>query len=244
MSKLAEKIRRATRLQAGAIGFGTAAPGREPSMVLVARTADAAAAESLARKGADAVILDARQLAAARLPKPAAGGAILGVFIGAQKEGESLACKEAGYDFVVFDPDTAAATALLAEEIGYVLVLPAGLGDSDMRALEGLQLDAIDVGTIDGALTVRRQLDLRRIYSMTRRALMATVRPDVSVDELQAIRDTNVAIVCAESAAGVEQLRKTIDALPLRRQRKDAQDRPSPLVPRAHAPEDTEDDEE
>ena len=43
MSKLAEKIRRATRLQTARLGFGAARPSSEHTMVLAALTADPAA---------------------------------------------------------------------------------------------------------------------------------------------------------------------------------------------------------
>lgn len=242
MSKLAEKIRRATRLQAATLGFGAARPSSEPTMVLAALTADPAAA-GLARRGADAVIVDLSK-SSGPPPKPAdAGDAIVGAFIGARSEGESAACMQAGYDFVVFDPDTATATALLEESIGYVLVLPQDLSDADLRTLEGLQLDAIDVGSIDRALTVRRQLDLRRVFAITRKPLMAGVRPDISVAELQALRDTNIVVAVAETADAVERLRKTIDALPPRRRRKESEERPTPLVPHAAMAAEEEEEE-
>ena len=56
--------------------------------------------------------------------------------------------REGGFDFVIFDPNTAAATALLDEKIGYVLTLPSDLSDNEMRTLESFQLDAIDVGAL------------------------------------------------------------------------------------------------
>jgi hypothetical protein len=243
LSKLSEKIRRATRLQSAALGFGAAKAAQEATMVLLGRTADAGAAEEFARRGADAVIIDLTGIAGPPT-KPSAGKAAAGAQIAAKAEGQSTLCKQAGYDFVVFDPNTAAATALLDEDIGYVVALPEGLADSELRTFEGLQLDAIDVGGIEGALTVRRQLDLRRIFGMTRKPLMATVNADVSVAELQSIRDTNVVAVVAQTPDGVERLRKTIDALPERRRRKDGDDRPTPLVPRTTAGDGDEEDDE
>jgi hypothetical protein len=243
LSKLSEKIRRATRLQSAALGFGAAKAAKEPTMVLVGRAADAGSAAELARRGADVVIVDLTGVVGSP-PNAAAGNAVAGARIAAKAEGESAACKQAGYDFVEFDPDTAAATALLDEEIGYVAALPQGLGDPELRTFEGLQLDAIDVGRIEGALTVRRQLDLRRVFGLARKPLMATINAEVSVAELQAIRDTNVVAVVAQTPEGVERLRKTIDSLPERRRRKDAEERPTPLVPRATVAEGDEEDDE
>ena len=71
--------------------------------------------------------------------------------------------KEAGFDFVIFDPDKAAATALFEENIGYVMSVPSDLSDAEIRTLEGFQLDAIHVGVMKARLTVRRQIDLRRL---------------------------------------------------------------------------------
>lgn len=244
MSKLADQIRRATRLHAATLGFGAARAAEAPTMVLAALTGDPAAASELARRGADAVVVDLRKSGAASKAAPATEAAV-GALIAAKSEGESTACKQAGYDFVVFDPDSAAATALLEEGVGYVLTLPKDITDADARALEGLALDAIDVGAMDGALTVRRQLDLRRIFAFTRKPLMARVRADVSVAELQALRDTNIVVVAVDSPDAVDKLRKTIDALPPRRRRKEGEERPTPLVPQAATVgvEEEEDDE-
>jgi hypothetical protein len=156
---------------------------------------------------------------------------IAGARISGRADNEAKTCKEAGFDFVVFDPDQASATALLEENIGYVLAAPADLSDTEWRTLEGFQLDAIDIGAIDGAMTVRRQIDLRRIYAMTRKPLMATVGAGISPIALQALRDTNVVVVVAQDAGAIEPLRKAIDGLPPRSRRKDGEDRPVPLVP-------------
>jgi hypothetical protein len=157
-------------------------------------------------------------------------GAIAGARIGATAVNEAAQYREGGYDFVVFDPNSASATALLDEKVGYVLTLPDNLSDNEIRTLESFQLDAIDVGALSTPLTVRRQIDLRRIFAMARKPLMASVDGAISVTELQALRDTNVLVVVADGADNVEKLRKTIEALPPRSRRKD-DDRPTPLVP-------------
>lgn len=229
MSKLADKIRRATRLQAPGIGFGAARATTEPTLVLAGMAKDERGAEDVTRRGADIVILEARTATPGE--RSSKDGAIAGARIQGRADNEAKAWKEAGYDFVVFDPDRATATALLEENIGYVLSAPADLSDTEWRTLEGFQLDAIDIGAIEGAMTVRRQIDLRRIYSMTQKPLMATVSGSISATELQALRDTNVVVIVAKEPGDVERLRKTVDALPARVRRKDADDRPVPLVP-------------
>jgi len=238
LSKLAEKIRKVTRVAAAPIGFGAAKSESDATMVLAAVAKDAREAAEMARRGADAVVIaGARPADAKDVP-----GAIAGAAIGGRQDDEAKACREGGFDFVVFDPNEAVATALLDEECGYVLTLPRDLDENDTRTLEAFQLDAIDVGPIDRALTVRRQIELRRIYAMTRKPLWARVKGDISSAELQALRDTNVVVVAADKPDDVEKLRKTIDGLPPRSRRRDGEDRPTPLVPRA-APAEEDDDE-
>ncbi len=230
MSKLADKIRSASRSEPQPLGFGSARASVVATMILAGAASDAAAAGEMANRGADVVILGTAAVPAAASAGKAGAGAIAGARIAATAVDEAAQYREGGYDFVVFDPDKAAATALLDDKIGYVLTLSGDLNDNELRTLESFQLDAIDVGSLTGSLTVRRQIDLRRIVALTRKPLMASVDPAISIAELRALRDTNVLVVVVDSADGVEQLRKTIVALPPRSRRKD-DDRPTPLVP-------------
>ncbi|HZP56445.1 MAG TPA: hypothetical protein VFC53_02685 [Dehalococcoidia bacterium] len=244
MSKLADRIRKVTRLAPQPIGFVRSQASAEPTMVLVAFARDAAEAADCARRGADAVVIGTGDAPATPETRAAAGEAIRGAWIAGAGDDDAKRFREAGYDFVVFDPDRAAATALLDEEIGYVLRLPADLTDVEARALEGFRLDLLDVGRIEGALTVRRQIDLQRLHALTRKPLLAHVAPGITNAALQALRDTNVAAIGADSADAVEALRKAIDALPPRARRKDESERPLAFVPRAAAGggEDEDDD--
>jgi hypothetical protein len=239
MSKLADRIRKAARSEPQQLGFVTSRTEQSATMVLAARAPDAQSGASAAGAGADVVVVGGeRQPAGGKAPE----GGIAGAWIGGGASASAM--KDAGYDFVVFNPDATPSTAVLEEQIGYVLALPADVTDVELRAIEGFQLDAIDVGMLDGGLTVRRQIDLRRIFALTRKPLMATVPADIGVDELQALRDTNVAVVAPASVDGVGKLRKTIDALPPRSRRKDDPERPTPLVPRAASGGDDDEDEE
>ena len=243
MSKLADKIRKVTRVESQPIGFGTSRASSSATMLIAGVARDAASAAEMARRGADIVIIGAADAAAPAAGANGAAGAPVGGWIAGRADNEAKSYREGGYDFVIFDPGTASATALLDEEIGYVLSSPGDLTDNELRTIEAFQLDAIDVGAISGSLTVRRQIDLRRIFSLTRKPMMAAVDAGISVTELQALRDANVIVVTAESADGVERLRKTVDALPPRARRKDGDDRPTPLVPRASFTEEADDEE-
>jgi len=239
LSKLADKIKKATRISTGTLGFGSTKAATAATMVLAGIARDAKDAAEMAKRGADAVVVTGA--------RPDAGkdlsDAIAGATIAGKADDEAKAYREGGFDFVVFDPNQASATALSDEKAGYVLMLPKDMDEADLRTLEAFQLDAIDVGAIDGTLTVRRQIELRRIFAMTRKPLWTRVKGDISGPELQALRDTNVVVVAAERAEDVERLRKTIDALPARVRRRD-DDRPTPLVPRPTAGDGDEEDEE
>lgn len=232
MSKLSEKIRQASRPQSQGLGFGASRGAISATMVLAATARDAGDVAALVRAGADVVVIGSRESQTRAVPSGEAT-APLGAWITGSGGADAAAYKSAGFDFVVFDPDRVPATALLEENVGYVMRLPGDLGDAELRTLEGFQLDAIDVGAIEIALTVRRQIELRRLASMTKKPLMASVRPDISVAELRALRETNVAVITAGRSQDVERLRNTIDALPPRSHRKDGEDRPTPLVPRS-----------
>ena len=233
MSKLADKIRAASRPQSQSLGFGAARATGGATMVLAGIAGDAGAAAAVVAAGADIVVVGTASSPAR--PSGVDAGAPAGAWIAGSGDADAKAFKDAGFDFVIFDPDKAAAADLLEENIGYVMSVPADLSDAEIRTLEAFQLDAIYVGEIKGALTVRRQIDLRRLVAMTRKPLMAAVDAGIAPTELQALRETSVAVVMAEGAKDVEALRKTIDALPPRARRKDGDERPTPLVPQSLA---------
>ena len=233
MSKFSERIRKAQRFQPQPLGFVTARSAAQATMVLAALAPDAAAAAELARRGADVVIVGTPDAPARPEPPGDIGQAIAGAWVAGSGDDEAKRLREAGYDFVVFDPDRASAAALLDDSVGYVLRLPDDLSDLEVRALEGFRLDAIDIGMLGGPLTVRRQIDLRRLHTLTRKPLMAAVRADISPPELRVLRDTNVTVVAAADGDAVAALRARIDALPERTRRKDEGERMTPFVPHA-----------
>lgn len=244
MSKLADKIRRVSRIEAQPMGFVTARATADATMVLAGMARDARAAADMARRGADAVVIGASGSPANAADAKQVEDAIPGGWLDGRSEGASKACKDAGYDFVVFDPDKTASTAVLEEGIGYVISLPADASDNELRAIEGFSLDALYVGEIKGAMTVRKQMELRRVFALARKPLMATIPSDIAAAELQALRDTNVVVVCTDAADGVEKLRKLIDALPPRARRREDPERPIAMVPRTTGGGDEEHDDD
>ena len=181
MSKLAERIRNATRLQPQPLGFVTARSAEQATMVLAALDAGCRRrARTLAARGADVVIVGS-----ADAPR-AAGGA-------RGRDGrprrvrrrsdpdEAKRFREAGFDFVIFDPDRAGATALLDEDRRlHASAARATSRTSRCGRSRGFRLDAIDIGAIAAPLTVRRQIDLQRLFALTRKPLMSRVDAGIS----------------------------------------------------------------
>jgi hypothetical protein len=198
----------------------------------------------MAQRGADAVVIGSPGSAASPNDAKQAEGAIAGGWLDGRADGASKACKDGGFDFVLFDPDKTASTAVLEEGIGYVISVPNDVSDNELRAIEGFSLDALYVGEIKGAMTVRKQMELRRMFGLARKPLMASIPAELSQSELQALRDTNVVVVASDSADGVDKLRKLIDALPPRSRRKEDPERPIAMVPRSAPGADEEDDDD
>jgi len=256
MSKLGDKIRKARRLESGAIGFRTVAarPGA-PSMLLMVHgpASGMRPPDDLAGRGVDAVLLslsnpqaDMSQLA--RWAKKASD-----VPCGAQvmaASGKTVAAlKEAGADFLVFDAEATSAEALLETEMGYVLALSGEPTDSLLRALDTFPLDGLWVHDWRGPLTVHHQVELRRLHLLSRTPLFVPIRPDIGPAELECLRDAGVVAVAVNGMeAGTWQqlgdLRRAIDGLPPRAKRRE--ERPEVVLPlgRGPAPQAEEEEEE
>ena len=226
MSKLGDKIRKARRLESGAIGFGAMAarPGA-PSMLLIVHgpASSMRPPDDLAGRGVDAVLLslsnsqtDMSQLA--KWAKKASD-----VPCGAQMMAASgkivAALKEAGADFLVFDAEATNAEALLETEMGYVLALSGEPTDSLLRTTDAFRLEGLWAHDWRGPLTVHRQMELRRVHLLSRTPLFVPVRPDIGPAELECLRDAGmVAVAVNGMEAGTWQqlgdLRQAIDELP------------------------------
>lgn len=238
MSKLSEAMTRTLRREARSIGFAANNAQRTASMLVIARVA---AAQAGAPRGADAVITpDTSALSDG-------AAALWGTEAPVRDREGARALRQAGADFIVFSDDTTDAAVLLEEDLGFVMRVALDATDTYLRTVEGLSLDALLVPGLEGSLTVRRTLDLRRIAGFARKALILAVHPEISPVDLEALRDCGVIGVVAEDAEAVAALRGKVDALPPRRRPKDARGS-TVLLPaavaigRGEAPDDPDED--
>lgn len=226
------------------MGFGAPKAAPKPTMLVGLLTADTGTAKAAMDKGADVVVLDARQ---GPLPKDAPaslnGELTAGGWLGEVTPARVDELAEAGLDFVLFDAETTPAAALLKDKLGFVLVLPGNADEHFLRSLEGLNLDAIYLPSLPSPLTVARHLELLRTAMMARKPLACSVPADASKEELEGLRAAGVALLLVEGdLEGVARLRETVMSLPPRRRNRD--ERPAVSLPRSQPTVEHEHDED
>jgi hypothetical protein len=213
MSKLSDRMRRAGRAESRPVGFTAAATAAQPSMLVVAALA---AGETAGDTTADALLLPEGSTPEA-VTAAAAAGAPVGVRAPKADRATVAALREAGADFFVLS-DEAAASALTDEDASYILEIDGERTDTELRGLDGLAIEAVLAPAVDGALTIRRTINLRRLVAFTRKPLLLPVDPGMDAGDLEALRDMNVLLLLTPSA-GVAQLRERVLAIPPRKRR-------------------------
>jgi hypothetical protein len=242
MSKLRNRIRDLGRRRPMPFGF---APARSeaPSarqLLVIAEVTDATDAAQAVTAGADALVygggadsLESVVAAAGTLP--------VGARLDAATTAGAAAARKAGADFLVFADDASAAGAIRDPELGYV-VLASGLTDDGLRLLRILDLDGVMIAPPTATMTVRQQLQTRRLSDLARKPLFARLEagsttPDADV--LESWRDAGVAVVVAPAAA-IAALTAAAAAIPAPRE---PQGRREATVP-AMRPSSLDDEEE
>lgn len=215
MSKLSERMRRAARAESRPVGLVVTATAAQPTMLVIVEVDAKDAAK--AAENADALLLP--ESAADSAIKEAAKGALpVGVRLAKGDRERVGALREAGVDFIVLTEESAA-SALMDEEISYILDVPGEPTDTDLRALDSLPLEALLAPSVDGTLTIRRSVNLRRFVTFARKPLLLAVDGTFESADLEALRELNVLLLLSP-AAGAAGLREKIASLPPRRHRR------------------------
>ena len=228
MSKLSDAIRLAGRPTPAPLGFGfgpRTAVATPSTMLCVVRlnSNEASKAEDAAKKGADALIIDGGDAGKVKDFAKKAPGLVLGVRPQKTERDQVAALREAGADFVVLDAESGMADSLLEEKVGFVLLSHADTDDTRLPLLAELNLDALIPPSPDGALTIERLLELRRVSALGRTPLFVEVSGDVDASRLHALRESGVAGVIVEGSdvGKLGKLREVIAALPARGKRRE-----------------------
>lgn len=240
MSRFADKIRRASRIELAPMGFGMGVdrPSSPTLLCLLRLSGDEVAKANEAAALADAVIVtgvEAGKLGGVTKKLP---DVPLGVRLDKADRAAVSEARERGADFVMLDEDSPA-EAILEERLGFVLSVSTERPDSALRALAGLPLDAVEVPPADDPLTMGGLSELRRVSLLTQTPLIAEVTPDVDGSQLQALRDAGVigVVLDGRHADKLKKLRETLLSVPPRGRRKD--ERTEALVPtRVGVPDD------
>ncbi len=247
MTKLADAIRRSQHVEAAPMGFGAAKPAAKPTIMVGTLGPSTAALDAAKAAEADVALIDARgsSLSKAEAEKAAAeaSGVIIGAILDSVDATQAKDLKEAGIDFLVFNPDTTPAAALLDDDFGYVLALASEPEEAFLRSIEPLSLDSVFLEHMPSSLTVAAQLKISRINILSHKTLTFRVEPDVSPDELRSLRAVGVRLVLVSGEAdAVRQVKDRVLDLPPAKTEK--QDRPIISLPRGQANTDEEDDDD
>ncbi|HLE02594.1 MAG TPA: hypothetical protein VI877_03790, partial [Dehalococcoidia bacterium] len=165
--------------------------------------------------------------------------------------------KKLGADFLVLGMEADAAI-LLKEDLGFVLAIeeetpdgslqdPEGMPDTLLRTLEALPLDGLLLSLPSGPLTLRRQLELRRLGLLSRQTILIAAAESPSSEDLQGLREAGIMGIAllidqAGKEKGLDVLRQAVDSLPPRRPRRE--EKPTAILPFPAQPSGEEETEE
>jgi hypothetical protein len=209
MSRLADRIKRTSRMEAAPIGFGLAAERRaSPTLLCLLRLDKDEVSKVGDAAGADAVIisgLDAGKLGDA-IKKM--GDLPVGVRLEDAERAAVAAARGAGADFVLLDERASAE-----------------------RVLAGLPLEALEVPAAREPLTLRGMMELRRLSLLSQTPLLVEVQPEIGASRLQALREAGAVgvILDGKYADGLTALREAVLSLPPRGRRRE--ERPEAVLP-------------
>ncbi|MBI4496302.1 MAG: hypothetical protein HY689_00150 [Chloroflexi bacterium] len=247
MSKLTEKLRKVGKSEPGPIGFGLFAPrAKTPQLLLLAELPpahDADAARQALADGADALLLGpTADLDRVKGVLAAAGEAPVGGGLEGHGVEVARALHEAGGDFLVLTSLDTPVAVLQLDGPAKLLEVDPDWGDTVLRAVEGLPLDAVLL-RVAGPCTLATWLTCLRVAGLTRRALLVALPGPVDGDALTSLRDAGASAVVVEPAA-VAAARRLIDTLPSPKRRREHAEALLPAAPqRTPAPSEEEDDD-
>ena len=234
MSRFIDKLNQVSRVVPQSMGFRKAQPVSEKPKILLIAFLAGASVDGLADYvvGADAGLL--------RIPKLSSGAKTLremsqavpdipwGGWLKNIDKGGIKQMAKAGCDFVVFPAANTPLALLQNDEIGKILEVESSLSEGLLRAANELPIDAVLIAGEQGGgyfLTWHHLMLFQRFADLLTKPLLASIPPNVTASELQALWEAGVDGVVIEVGAGqpverLKELRQTIDKLVFPLQRK------------------------
>lgn len=253
MSKLTTLLRRTTRTEPTPMGFAVSAGRAKNPALLVTLALDELSVErakAAAEAGVDSILLTTGDLQDDTEALRALTAAV-SVPCGLRVDGQTAspaAARAAGLDYLRIEDDSAPATLLLDEETGYILAVDEDAPDTFLRILETMPFAALYAGTVRPALSIRRQIELRRLSGFSRKPLIVQVKDQMQPGDLEALRDSGVAALLLEAsdrdAETIIALRRAIELVPPRQRRRSDRQEAAPVLPSVSRASEDEADEE
>ncbi len=258
MSRLIDKLNQVSQGVSQSMGFRRAQPVSEKPKILLIASLTEASVSGLADYvvGADAGLLHIPKLSSGAktlkemsqaVPDTPWGGWLRNIDQGGIKQ-----MVKAGCDFVVFPAANTPLALLQNDEIGKILEVESSLSEGLLRTVNGLSIDAVLIAVEQEGeyfLTWHHLMLFQRFADLLTKPLLASIPPNVTANELQALWEAGVDGVVIEVGAGqpvdrLKKLRQVIDKLAFPSQRK--QGKAEALLPHigSEASVVTEEDEE
>ena len=234
MSRFIDKLNQVSRVVPQAMGFRTAQPVSEKPKILLIASLAGASAGGLADYvvGADAGLL--------RIPKLSSGAKTLKEISQAApdipwggwprdiNEGGIKQMAKAGCDFVVFPAANTPLALPQNDEMGKILEVESSLSEGLLRTVNELPIDAVLIAAEqegEYSLTWHHLMLFQRFGDLLTKPLLASIPPNVTPNELQALWKAGVDGVVIEVGVGqpadrLKKLRQVIDKLTFPSQRK------------------------
>ena len=234
MSRFIDKLNQVSRVVPESMGFRRAQPVSEKPKILLIASLGEASVGGLADYvvGADAGLL--------RVPKLSSGAKTLremsqavpdipwGGWLRNINRGGIKQMAKAGCDFVVFPAVNTPLALLQNDKIGKILEVESSLSEGLLRAVNELPVDAVLIAAEqkgEYCLTWHHLMLFQRFADLLTKHLLASIPPNVTANELQALWEAGVDGVVIEveveqPADRLKELRQVIDKLAFPSQRK------------------------
>ncbi len=234
MSRFIDRLNQVSRVVTQSMGFRRAQPVSEkPKILLIASLAEASVSgltDYVA--GVDAGLL--------RIPKLSSGAKALkemsqavpdipwGGWLRNISQGGIKQMARAGCDFVVFPAANTPLALLQNDEMGKILEVESSLSEGLLRAVNELPIDAVLITAEqeeEYRLTWHHLMLFQRFADLLTKHLLASIPPNVTANELQALWEAGVDGVVIEVGVGqpadrLKELRQEVDKLAFPSQRK------------------------